>query len=175
MKFQILLSGFAIASSLFCYIPTAEAEPAAIFKPLIKDIRNQLPKGLSMRLPAYLPASPIKLYPYIESDSSSFVVNITFKPNCSSGCTVGAIAALTPEKAKNFPPQKVKTTSINLSNGIRGQYFTYGNDKNKVRYLAWNQDGQKFAIAILAEATSQKELINIAQSAIDEAPIKSSK
>ncbi|MEM7725971.1 MAG: hypothetical protein AAF208_06305, partial [Cyanobacteria bacterium P01_A01_bin.45] len=86
-------------------------------------------------------------------------------------CVIGAIAALTP-KAK-FPPKGVKLKSINLDNGIEGLFFTYGSGETQVSYITWEQNKQKFAIAVLSEIASQEELTKIAKSATVEKPITS--
>ncbi len=173
MKSQVLLGCLVLGTGLLTSFPSATAQPAPLFQPLINDIRNELPKGWSIRLPSYFPTYPTKLYPYIQSDSKGFRVNFAIKPNCSApNCTIGGLAMLKSD-GKKFPPKGDNLTPINLSNGIRGYYFTLGSGRDKARYVYWEQDKDKFGIGGIAEVVSQKELIDIANSMANEPPITS--
>jgi hypothetical protein len=180
MKRQVLLIGVgAIATwivsaqwTILLEKGVASAEPAPLFRPLIDDIRNQLPPGLEMRLPANLPPSNIELYPYIESDSTGFRVNLAFKPNCSSpSCTFGGLGVFTEDGSKVWPPKGDNIIAVDLGNGIRGYYLTRGPEDNRLRYVFWEQDGLKYAIGAQAFAITQKELIEVATSMVKEPAI----
>ena len=177
MKSKLLLSFLVIGTTFFSAIPISKAEPADIFKPLVKDIRQQLPKGLDMRLPSYIPASDAKLYPFVESDDKGLRVNIGIKPDCASSsnpasCTVGIIAVLTPAAITDWPPKGDNRQEVNLSNNVNGYYFTRGSGKSEIQYVGWEQDKQKFGIAVLSALTPKKDLLDIAKSMVNEPPIK---
>lgn len=151
---------------------SASAEPAPLFQPLVDDIRNQLPRDLQMRLPANLPADSIELYPYIDSDSTGFRVNLAFQPNCSSpACTIGGFGVFTQEGSKVWPPLGDNITRVDLKNGIRGYYLTRGPEDNRLRYVFWEQDGLKYGIGVQAFAITQEELIEVATSMVQEPAI----
>ncbi|MEM7555091.1 MAG: hypothetical protein AAF378_13505 [Cyanobacteria bacterium P01_A01_bin.84] len=179
MKNQIILSFLVLGTSLFSYIPSVHGEPADIFKPVLGDLQKQLPPGLTMRLPSYIPPSEdTPMYPFVESDDKGVRVNIGIRPDCSSSkkpqlCIIGAIAALKPGSVKSFPPKGDNLTEVNLDNGVRGFFFTRGQGEAQVSYIIWEQDKQKFAIAAFSQITSQEELTRIAKSATTEKPITS--
>lgn len=150
----------------------ASAEPAPLFQPIVDDIRNQLPSGLKMRLPADLPAGNIELYPYIDSDSTSFRVNLAFQPNCAlPSCTIGGFGVFTQEGSKVWPPLGDNITQVDLGKGIRGYYLTRGQEDNRLRYVFWEQDGLKYAVGAGAFAITQEELVEIAKSMVEEPAI----
>ncbi|MGL5059870.1 MAG: hypothetical protein ACRC62_07780 [Microcoleus sp.] len=178
MKFQKLLIGLSgvavLGSSFLVGLESAIAQPAPVFRPLIDDIRRQLPSGLKMRLPASMPASPIRLYPFIESDGKVFKINIGIKPDCaasanSNSCTVGVLAVFAPANSTNWPPQGNEISSINLNRGIRGYYLA----KNGGRTIVWEQEGLRYAVAVAASAVSQQQLLDLVNSMITQPAIAS--
>ena len=178
MKNQILLSSLILGISFFVPAPPVHGEAADMFKPLVDDIQKQLPSGITMRLPAYMPSSDTPLYPFVESDEKGLRVNIAIKPDCASSknpntCIIGAIAAIPPKAVKNWPPQGENRQRVNLDNGVRGYFFTRSQGQVKLNYVAWEQDKQKFGIVALAEAASRKNLLDIAKSMTGETPITS--
>ncbi|MEM7712966.1 MAG: hypothetical protein AAF349_05220, partial [Cyanobacteria bacterium P01_A01_bin.68] len=149
-------------------------ESADIFKPLIGDIRSSLPSGLTMRLPSYIPASDVPLYPFVTSDEKGVKVNIGIDSDCESSanpnsCIIGAIAAVPNKAVEHWPPKGDNRQRVNLDNGIRGFFFTRGD--GKVSFVAWEQDNQKFGIYALSEFTSRKDLLDIAKSMTGEKAI----
>lgn len=178
MKSKILLSFLVSWFSFFAYIPSVHGEPADMFKPIVDEIQEQLPSGLSMRLPSYIPASDVPMYPFVTTDETGLKVNIGIKPDCASSknpnsCIIGAIAAVPPKAVKSWPPQGDNRQRVNLDNGIRGFFFTRGKGDAKVSFVAWEQDKQKFGIVALSAVASQKELLDIAKSMTGEKPITS--
>jgi hypothetical protein len=175
MQRQILLNCLASITVLTTSLQIVNAEPAPIFRPMINQIRSQLPRGIKMRLPAAIP-SPIRLYPYIESDRNSFRVNLGISPNCNRpNCTIGAIAALTSNTSIEWPPREENVTIVNLTNNISGYYLTKGNGAGATRFVYWEQEGQKYAIGAIATAVSQQQIINIASSMANSPAITSSR
>lgn len=72
---------------------TANAEPAPIFRPILRDIQNQLKTGWVMRLPSSVNISEIQLYPQvITTIPGEFAVWLNSQPNCTSrSCQFGII------------------------------------------------------------------------------------
>ncbi|MCP6762230.1 MAG: hypothetical protein NHB32_26565 [Fischerella sp. CENA71] len=174
---SILVTGLVISSK-------SEAEPASVFRPLIEDIRTQLPKGLKMRLPSSLPpaASKIKLYSYIASDSKIFEVRLANTPDCSvsnnpSACTAGGFGVFTPEgTSKIWPPKGDSITPVKLGNGISGFYITRGQGNNISQYIFWKQDGLEYVLGLGGGSTrdvSQQQMIDMAISMANEPAITS--
>ena len=180
MKFKKLLIGLAsltvLGSGLFAKVESTIAQPAPVFRPLLDDIRRQLPKGLKMRLPSSMPASAIQLYPFIQSDDKVFRINIGIKPDCSASanslsCTVGVLAVFAPANSKNWPPQSKEISPVNLSGGIRGYYLA----KDGGRTIYWEQEGLRYIVAVMASAVSQQQLLDVVNSMVSQPAIASIK
>ena len=177
MKSNFLVSFLVLSTSFFVNTPSVHGEPADILKPLVDDIYKQLPSGLSMRLPSYMPASDA-MYPFVTTDEKGLRVNIGIKPDCASSknpnsCTIGAIAAIPNKAVKHWPPKGDNLQRVSLDNGIRGFFFTRGKGDGKVNFVGWEQDNQKFGIYALSVVSSRKELLNIAKSMTGEQAITS--
>jgi hypothetical protein len=176
MKSNFLLSFLVLSTSFFINTPSVHGEPADIFKPLLDDIEKQLPSGLSMRLPSYIPASDTPMYPFVTTDETGLKVNMGISPDCASSknpnsCIIGAIAAIPPQAVKDWPPKGDSRQQVNLDNGIGGFFYTRGKGEAKVSFVAWEQDNQKFGIVALSEVASRTELLNIAKSMTGEEAI----
>lgn len=57
---------------------SAQAETASLFAPILPQIREKLPQGLQMRLPATLPARPETLYPFVIANDRGLQVYRTY-------------------------------------------------------------------------------------------------
>lgn len=149
-----------------------QAEPAPVFQPVLDEIRQQLPDGMIMRLPATLPNVSDSLYPFIISDEKGLRVYLSTDPTCNQpDCTVGGIAAMLPEEFARWSRKLEDSTSINLPDGIQGHYFTIGQGDHADQYLLWQQDGTGFVIGADIRAISQPDLMQIAASMVSEPPI----
>ena len=98
MKKQSIL-GIMLSCAVLgaCYLTkpqTVNAAPASIFTPIIRDIKNQIPRGWVMRLPSSVNFSNIKLYPQvITTIPGEFAVWLNSRPNCMDrSCQFGVIA-----------------------------------------------------------------------------------
>lgn len=153
----------------------ASAAPAPIFQSIVPELKSKLPSGWNLRLPSYLPDAPVQLYPYVRSSAAITQVNIAISPDCATSrqpasCTIGGIGVLSPTK-KNWLPAKQKLTAVSLSQGIKG-YYTSRNDG---KFIFWEQEGQRYTIGAIARGISLADLVEIANSAINEAPINSTR
>jgi hypothetical protein len=100
MKVRSLVFG-GISAAIFgvsvSNIQMVIAAPAPLFKPVIKDIRNQLPKDMVVRLPAFVPDAEIKTYAVVrgyqgEYSDGFFAVDFASSPDCSvTACNLGNI------------------------------------------------------------------------------------
>ncbi|NER53017.1 MAG: hypothetical protein F6J92_41550 [Symploca sp. SIO1A3] len=164
-----LISGILLAPS------QAVAVPAPLFEPIIDDIRQQLPQGANLRLPAYLPDSPIDLFPHFVSNDKGFWVNIGIEPNCNvPSCRIGAVGVL-PE-TYSWPPQAdtVKTVSlISITPDLDGYHLMWGEGDQKSHNILWQQDGQIYGVGALDFAATAEDLVAIARSMVREQPISS--
>jgi hypothetical protein len=173
MIYSKLLLISTIGVSLLANLSTATAAPAPIFRPIIPELQNKLPTGWKLRLPAYLPPAPVQLYAYVRSSPVITQVNIAISPDCATSsqpasCTVGGIGVISPQK-KNWLPSKQKFTRVSLAKGIKGYYLTL----NGGRFIFWEQDRQRYTVGAIAQGLSTQDLIEIANSAINESPISS--
>ena len=98
MKKQSIL-GIMLSCAVLgaCYLTkpqTVNAAPASIFTPIIRDVKNQIPRGWVMRLPSSVNLSNIKLYPQvITTIPGEFAVWLNSRPNCMDrSCQFGVIA-----------------------------------------------------------------------------------
>ncbi len=90
----ILLSCAVFGAGYFTKPQTVNAAPASMFTPIIRDIKNQIPRGWVMRLPSSVNLSNIKLYPQVITNSpGEFAVWLNSWPNCMDrSCQFGVIA-----------------------------------------------------------------------------------
>ena len=159
-----LISGVVLSSS------QAVAAPAPLFEPLINDIRQQLPQGASLRLPAYLPDSPIELFPYFVSDDAGFRVNITAIRNCQlSSCALVAVGVLA--ETSSWPPQADTVSPISVTPDLDGYHLTWGEGAQKSHNIVWRQDGQIYGVGGLDIVATTEDLVAIARSMASEQPI----
>ncbi|MEM1253950.1 MAG: hypothetical protein AAGI69_16085 [Cyanobacteria bacterium P01_H01_bin.21] len=170
-----LLAGVTmVLGGVFGFSVEAMAAPADIFNPLLSDIRQQLPPGTNLRLPAYFPASSLTLYPHIEADERGFRVNITADPNCGvSSCALGSIGILS--ETESWPPTADTVAPISLPSGLEGYHLSWGQGWLKSHTIVWRQDGQIYGAGTLASAVDTEELVAIAESMIREQPINSAR
>jgi hypothetical protein len=171
MIYSKLFATSAIATSLLAGSLTATAEPAPLFQPIIPELQSKLPSGWKLRLPAYLPTTGVPLYAYVRSSPTITQVNIAVSPDCATSaqpasCTVGGIGVISPKK-KNWLPAKAKASPISLSQGIKGYYVIM----NGGRFIFWQQEGQRYTLGAIARGLSTEDLIEVANSAINEPPI----
>ena len=168
-----LLAGITMMlGGVFGFSFKAMAAPADIFTPVLSDIRQQLPPGTNLRLPAYFPTSSLSLYPHFESDERGFRVNITADPNCGvSSCALGSIGVLS--ETEPWPPTADTVAPISLTSGLQGYQLSWGQGWLKSHTIVWRQDGQIYGVGTLASAVDTEELVAIAESMIHEQPINS--
>lgn len=170
-----LLAGVTMAlGGVVGFSVEAMAAPADIFTPVLSDIRQQLPPGTNLRLPAYFPTSSLNLYPHVEADERGFRVNITTDPNCGvSSCALGSIGILS--ETEPWPPTADTVAPISLTSGLEGYHLTWGQGWLKSHTIVWRQDGQIYGAGTLASAVDIEELVAIAESMIREQPIISAR
>ncbi|MCC3505569.1 MULTISPECIES: hypothetical protein [unclassified Microcoleus] len=90
----ILLSCAVLGACYLTKPQTVNAAPASIFTPIIRDIKNQIPRGWLMRLPSSVNISNTKLYPQvITTIPGEFALFLNSEPNCNARfCYFGVIA-----------------------------------------------------------------------------------
>ena len=151
----------------------AQAAPDPLFEPILDDLQQELPDGWQFRLPAALP-SDSELYPFIsQASETEVVVSLGLTPDCADpSCAVGLIGVTDVEPtADNWPPTGDNVTPVDLGPGIEGYYLQRGEGEAMNQLVMWQQDGLTYAIATLADSSSQEEFIAIARSMASEPPI----
>lgn len=190
LSFSLILT--VLGAGLLTKSQQLTAEPAPVFRPILNDIRRQLPRDMEIRLPASLPSfnwlqisraisdTPPnnKIYPYIESNDGFLGVNLGITPSCAlsaspDSCAIGGISVFKSREPKFWPPKGQNLTPVDLSNGVRGFYFTRGEGINTLRFVFWRQDGLTFGLGGPAFAISQQQVVDMATSASKEPPITS--
>lgn len=119
----ILLSCAVLGACYLTKPQTVNAAPASIFTPIIRDVKNQIPRGWVMRLPSRVNLSNIKLYPQvITTIPGEFAVWLNSQPNCiGRSCQFGVIAvAKNSEYADNLRSKHIfSKTSLQRVKAIR--------------------------------------------------------
>jgi hypothetical protein len=98
MKGRSLLGITLVCTVLGAYClakpKTANAEPAPMFRPILREIQTQLPRGWVMRLPSSVNISDNPLYPQLVTTiPGSLAVFLNSQPNCKARvCQFGIIA-----------------------------------------------------------------------------------
>jgi hypothetical protein len=84
------------------------AEPASIFRPILRDIQNQLPRGWVMRLPSAVNLSDNPLYSQVVTTiPGEFAVFLNSQPNCTArSCQFGIITVAQDSAYANSLPSK---------------------------------------------------------------------
>ncbi len=97
MKYRSLLGITLVCTVLgVCCLTkaqTANAEPASMFRPILREIQTQLPRGWVMRLPSRVNISENRLYPEVAATiREEFAVFLNSRPNCKARfCFFGII------------------------------------------------------------------------------------
>lgn len=154
-------------------IQSATAAPAPAFRPIVRDIQNRLPRGMVMRLPAFINFRNITtVYPILEPyESGRFRISLTSEPGCRGRyCELGYIAGIRRDSYYGssdweWARTEQKTgTSITLRRGVRGVYI------NVIRggAVIWEQDGLVFIVSLGGD---KQKIIDTAISMANESPI----
>ena len=71
---------------------SVSAEPASIFRPILREIQSQLPKGWVVRLPSVVNLSDNPLYSEVVTTPGELAVLLNSQPNCMArACQFGII------------------------------------------------------------------------------------
>ncbi len=167
MMLATLCLGFCVS------VAAADAAPAPLFAPVVDDIRQSLPEGWQFRLPSAVP-SESALYPFIsESSETKFVVSLGLTPECAElNCTIGMIGVTnSADELSSWPPEGNDVSTFGLGDRIQGYHLVRGEGESANRLVMWQQDDLTYAIATLAAAMTQEQLIEVARSTAFETPI----
>ncbi|MEL6854571.1 MAG: hypothetical protein AAFO83_05625 [Cyanobacteria bacterium J06607_13] len=154
-------------------VPVANAAPDPVFDTAIDDIREALPEGWQFRLPSTL-LSDGELYPFVsESSETTLVISFGVTPDCAaSNCTIGMFGATdSEEELSGWPPEGNNVSSFEVGDRLQGYHLVRGAGQGANRLVMWRQDGLTYAIATLAEALTEDQLIEVARSTAFETPI----
>ncbi|MFB8788084.1 MAG: hypothetical protein U7123_04385 [Potamolinea sp.] len=166
------------------------AEPAPIFKPILRDIQNQLPRGMVMRLPASLElinfqGKKITIYPILEPyKSGEFRISLVTQPDCQArACQFGYIAAFQKNVDNYHLGLRSRGVPITLGEKVSGVYVYVdirGASSTTYGLAIWEQNNLTFLVSLpfnsnLNLAQNKQLIINIATSMANEPPIKSAR
>ncbi|MEG4202704.1 hypothetical protein QUA20_02055 [Microcoleus sp. Pol7_A1] len=187
--FSLMASLAILGIGAFIKPPPANAEPAPIFRPLLRDIQAQLPRDMVMRLPTSIPyrslpaSSNNTLYPYLSSRGGELSIQLYYFPRCrANSCFAGEFSASNSdtrmaelEKQAKWPC--ANAVSVNIKPGIKGVYTNIrcGGSGDGSQTIFWKQNGLTFSAQLRAAANIKQELLEIATSMANEPPIKSAK
>ena len=164
MKKKSVFIPIALAGVMAVVSPSAIAQPAPAFVSVLREMRQQLPAGWVVRLPADIRVARLydaKLFAW----NGNYEVLLTFK-GCEGGsnnCIAGRIGFA---KADGSPVGSGQT--IQLANGVRGIYGQDTGATGTYRILTWRQDNMTYNVnGRLAKA----EVIAFARSMATQRPI----
>ncbi|GET36410.1 hypothetical protein MiSe_11610 [Microseira wollei NIES-4236] len=167
MKARSLLSFMVSLSALVTGLSTrpqsATAAPAPIFRPIIRDIQNQLPRNLVFRLPSNLPTSLHRsnrlagVEPEFRADRESFSLTIKyvgcerdFQPG-GRGYAINCVplsiysSTLSSQGYQEFNQRfRQYATSVNLQRNVQAYHSTLGDGWYTIQ---WVQDRTFFMIS----------------------------
>ncbi|MBF2001934.1 MAG: hypothetical protein IGS38_14570 [Synechococcales cyanobacterium M58_A2018_015] len=150
-----------------------QAEPAPVFAPILSEVRQRLPQGLQMRLPATLPDRPEPLYAFVRSSQQGLFAYLATEAGCNQpSCSVGGAAVFTEVGFASWERKLANATPIELPNGIQGHYLQQGRGEDADHYVIWQQDGSSYVIGTDNRTTSKQELMQIAASMVSEPAIR---
>ncbi|MCU0547420.1 MAG: hypothetical protein MUE44_35540 [Oscillatoriaceae cyanobacterium Prado104] len=188
--FSLIVSLAILGVGILTRNQPATAEPAPIFRPLLRDIQAQLPRGMVMRLPVSIPYHSLPpansnntLYPYLYSKNGELGITLYYFPKCrANSCFAGEfiVSKLDDYKSKLETIAKwpcANATSVNIKPGIKGVYTNIrcGGSGDGSQTIFWKQNGLTFSAQLRAAANIKQELLEIATSMASEPPIKSAK
>jgi hypothetical protein len=114
--FSLIVSLAILGVGLLTRNQPANAEPAPIFRPLLRDIQSQLARGMVMRLPASIPYRSLPpansnntLYPYLSSRGGELSIQLYYRPGCrANACFTGifSVSNVDAERASLVNPGK---------------------------------------------------------------------
>ena len=141
---QVAIVALFSATSL-TKIVSVNAEPASIFKAIIRDIQNQLPKEMVMRLPSRVNISDTPFYPEVVTTiPGEFAVFLNTQPNCGArACQLGI---LTVAKESEY------------ANSLRSRPIFSKTDMERVRQIQ-QQNSQTWTAA-------DKQLLGVSKMAV---------
>lgn len=156
------------------------SNPAPVFRSILRDVQNQLPPGMIMRLPASIPIlgdtveGKFAYQPYIYSDNDYFALIFEpsgCRPHGTGVCDVGRLFVTNNlSEGSIFKEALKKGSPITLRTGVRGFYWTFSTaTRNLLRVVIWRQDGMIFGA--LFPGMSKEEIINTAISMANENPV----
>ncbi len=166
------------------------AEPASIFKPIIRNMENQLPRGMVMRLPASLElinfqGKKITIYPILEPYRRGEIrISMNTTPNCQAHfCQFGYIAAFQQNSNNYHLGLRSRGVPITLGKKVSGVYVYVdirGASTTPYGLVAWEQNNLSYLVSLpfspgLSLAQNKQLIINIATSMANESPIKSTR
>ena len=167
--------GLAVALvSLSGTFTAVTAAPAPLFDPVLDEIRQNLPEGWQFRLPAIL-ASDGELYPFIsEATDTKLIISLGITPDCASkNCTIGMIGATEIDTdSENLNIEGRDITPVDLGQELQGYHFLRGEGDAANQLVMWQQDGLLYAIATMADAMTQEQLVAVARSMASESPMR---
>lgn len=188
--FGLMVSLGILGAGVLAKPQSTFAEPAPIFKPILKDIQNQLPRGMVMRLPASLElinfqGKKITIYPILEPyRRGEFRISLNTTPNCQAHfCQFGSIAAFQQNSNNYHLGLRSRGVPITLGKKVSGVYVYVdirGASTTPYGLVAWEQNNLSYLVSLpfspgLSLAQNKQLIINIATSMANENPIKSTR
>ena len=158
----------------------SSTQVAPTLRPIISQIRSQLPKGLVMRLPSEIEGiaydgRKFAIYGIVrEPYDDQFRIQLAATPDCDvRACLVGYIG-VAPLGSRSLPTRGEKNEPINVTPNIRGTYiyrtFPGAASSGSVNVIVWEQNGVVYTVS---SGMSKEKVLAIASSMATGATITS--
>ena len=182
---QSIVLGSLLAGSVA--VGKAIAEPSFEFKPVLQELKQKVPSGWTMRLPARLnfydrERNKIRVYPdnlYLRE--GVFWIGFSTQPGCQAmACMAGGSISASPIGAQvpaymnliDMPDKE----EITLTSGIRAAYSSNCsvNDprirsRTRKQSIQWQQDGMNYWVS--QGCLSKSDVLDMASSMSSESPV----
>jgi hypothetical protein len=197
---KVFLSSFSLALMFGVWnFSGAIAAPDSVFNPILRDIQNQLPRGMVMRLPSVLrvydTTGRTSVYPAVKvsNDGSGLSVFFYAQPQCEfRACMRGRLSVSKglasfekslvsdPISNQSHPNQPnrfcgiISRKVITLKDSVEAfsvDFDTCGVSSGRFNSIIWNQDGYYFYVSVGNGTTN----VDIARSMANETPIRSNR
>lgn len=149
---------------------TSSTQVAPTLRPIISQIRSQLPKGLVMRLPSEIEGvayngTKFAIYGIVQEPyDDQFRIQLVATPDCDvRACLVGYIG-VAPLGSRSLPTRDEKNEPINITPNLRGTYIyrTFpGAASSSVNIIFWEQNGVVYTVS---SGMSKQNVLEIASS-----------
>jgi hypothetical protein len=185
MNLRTLIASLSIGLVIVGSSGRVMAKPASLFNPVIGEIKENLPRGMVMRLPSSIELrgwknQRVPLHPRLEKREDGLSISLSAEQNCKAHyCYMGSASVSRIASSNEKSRAEVINAPITLRSGIRGTYTAVRFGDGPMGFVNWQQDGLNYSLALRIkmidsqheEPADRKRIIEAAISMAKETPI----